>query len=288
MRLLDGLGLFACVLPEMDVTRDVEQPKEHHFDVFGHCLAALGALDGLLADEPPSDPFSGGLWQTLWGELAWCDSLRDYFREEVVQGTTRRSLLKFCALLHDVGKPETKSFEENGRMRFFGHSEAGARIARELMRRLRFSAREIGMVGRMIDAHLRPVQLGEQGAPSNRAIYRFFRATGEAGVETLFLSLGDHLGSVGPKVNREGFRAHVVLISYILRTRFEDDSVVAPERLVNGDDLMAAFGLEPGPIVGELIEAIQEAHAAGDIDTKEEGLALAGERLAAGRSVGRE
>ena len=53
----------------------------------------------------------------VWGTLEWCtDGLREYFREEVGPRTPRRALLKLCSLLHDIGKPETKSFEAGGRM----------------------------------------------------------------------------------------------------------------------------------------------------------------------------
>ena len=275
LRLLEELGLFAQVFPEMEVTRDVEQPKEHYHDVLGHSIAAVEALDYLMVDrQPRAEPWRT-LWADLWPPLDWCEGLRDYFAEEVVMGTRRLALLKLCALLHDIGKPETKSFQEDGRMRFFGHGDAGARIAVGLMRRMHFSAREIAIVKPMIEAHLRPIQMAQQGAPSRRAVYRFFRDTGEAGIDTLFLSLGDHLGTVGPRVSFEGFRAHAALTGHILRMRFQEQAIVSPPRLLRGDELMAALGLAPGPLVGELLEAVREAQAAGEVSTRQEALALA-------------
>ncbi len=288
LRLLDDLGLFALVLPEMEVTRAVEQPKEHEYDVLGHCLAAVGILDMLLGETRPAEPPSSELWDQLWTELAWCEGLRDYFDEEIVPGTPRRALLKLCGLLHDIGKPETKAVQPDGRTRFFGHSEAGARITGGLMRRLRFSARETKLVQAMIGAHLRPVQLGEQGAPSRKAIYRFFRDTAGAGIDTLFLSLADHLGTVGPRVSMEGFRRHVALTSYILHVRFDEEETLSPPRLVDGDDLMSELGLGEGAVIGELLEAVREAQAAGEIKTREQALTLARAKLAdAGTSAGR-
>jgi putative nucleotidyltransferase with HDIG domain len=284
IRLLDRLGLFARVLPEMEVTRGVEQPKEHHYDVLGHSLAAVAALDMLLSETRPAGSPDAELWGALWGALDWCTGLRDHFREEIVPGTPRRALLKLCGLLHDIGKPETKSIEAGGRMRFFGHSDAGARLAGRLMRRLRFSSRETAMVEAMIDAHLRPVQLGEQGAPSKRAIYRFFRDTADAGIETLFLSLADHLATVGPNVSAEGFRWHVALTAYILHLRLDDETTLSPPRLVDGDDLMAALGIGPSAVIGQLLEAVREAQAAGEIETREEALSLARARLAESRA----
>jgi putative nucleotidyltransferase with HDIG domain len=287
VRLLDQLGLFARVLPEMEVTRGVEQPKEHHYDVLGHSLAAVGALDMLLSEQRPAGSPARQLWDEVWRTLEWCTDLREYFGEEIVPGTPRRALLKLCGLLHDIGKPETKSIEAGGRMRFFGHSDAGARIAGGLMRRLRFSSREVAMVEAMIDAHLRPVQLGadaQGGRPSKRAIYRFFRDTADAGIETLFLSLADHLATVGPSVSVDGFRWHVALTAHILHLRFDDETTLSPPRLVDGDDLMAALGIGPGALLGELLEAVREAQAAGEIQTREQALSLARARLAESRA----
>lgn len=276
-RLLDSLGLLSAVLPEAEVMRDVEQPKEHYFDVLGHAFAAVESLDMLFSDQA-DDPHD--LRRKLWGTmLTFWPAAREYFEDEVIYGTTRLGLLKFTAFLHDVGKPDTKTFEENGRMRFFGHSEAGAEIVTRLMRRLRFSASEIRMVKAMIDAHLRPVQLAQQGPPTRRAVYKFFRDTGDAGIDTLFLSLADHLGTVGPRVSADGWRAHVRAMAYIIAKRFGNEGIVSPPKLIAGEDLMAEFGLPPGPLLGELLEHVREAVAAGEVSTREEALAAARERL---------
>lgn len=288
LRLSDTLGLFPYVFSEMEVTRGVEQPKEHYYDVLGHSFAAVDALDWLMSRERPRESLSARMWEDLWAALERRDELREYFDEEIVPGTRRLALLKLCGLLHDIAKPETKTFEASGRMRFFGHSEKGAELAAELMRRLRFSSREIRMVSRMIDAHLRPIQLGQEGAPSRKAVYKFFRDTGDAGIETLFLSLADHLASVGPRVNEEGFRRHVVLINFILQTQFGEGQAVSMPKLVDGDILMASFGLEPGPLLGELLEAIREAQAVREVQTVEEAIALARAKLAERPSVERE
>ena len=275
MRLLDGLGLLGSVLPEMEAARGVEQPKEHHWDVLGHSFAAVDNLDMLLSEDEPAAAPGRELWRELWSRLGWWTEARAYLGAEVVMGAPRSAVLKLGGFLHDIGKPETKSFDETGRMRFFGHSEAGAAIAARLMQRLRFSSREIDLVRPMIDAHLRPVQMAQQGPPTRRAVYRFFRDTGDAGIDTLFLSLADHLATVGPRPNMEGWRQHVAVVDYVLEMRLQETEVVAPPRLLRGDELMAALGLAPGPLLGRLLEEIREAQAAGEISNRDEALALA-------------
>ena len=292
LRLMDELGLLDSVLPEVAASRGVEQPKEHYWDVLGHSLQTVDNLDVLLAEDEPRDrPLRQAqgrpgrdLWLELWRQLAWWSDARAHFGEEVVQGTPRSAVLKLGGLLHDVAKPETKSFDRSGRMRFFGHADVGAEKAGRILRRLHFSAREVALVQTMIKAHLRPVQMGQEGPPTRRALYRYFRDCGDAAIDTLFLSLADHLGTVGPRVRMPGWRQHVSLVNYILVKWFQDEVVVAPPKLLRGDDLMAELGLSPGPQVGQLLELVREAQAAGEITTREEALelarsALAGERV---------
>ena len=275
LRLLDDLGLLERLVPEMDVARGVEQPKEHYWDVFGHSLEAVGNLDILLGEEEPRDRHWRTLWRELWGQLAWWREARPYFREELLAERPRSAVLKLAALLHDIAKPETKTFDDTGRMRFFGHADAGARQCGRILRRLRFSAREVALVQTMVKAHLRPVQMGQQGPPTRRALYRYFRDCGDAAIPTLFLSLADHLGTVGPRVSGPGWRQHVALVNYILTKRFQEEETISPPKLLGGDELMAELELSPGPMIGRLIETLREAQAAGEISTREEALALA-------------
>ena len=70
--------------------------------------------------------------------------------------------------------------------------------------------------------------------------------------------------------------------------RFGEEQAISPPRLVDGDLLMAALGLEPGPTIGSLLEAIREAQAAGEITTADQAIELARRRLAEGAALGAE
>ncbi len=165
-------------------------------------------------------------------------------------------------------------------MRFFGHADAGADRVRHILRRFHFSAREVALVQTMVKAHLRPVQMAQQGPPTRRALYRYFRDCGDAAIETLFLSLADHLGTVGPRVRASDWRQHVALVNYILTKRFQEEESISPAKLMSGDELMAELNLSPGPLIGRLLETLREAQAAGEISNREEALALARSSLA--------
>jgi poly(A) polymerase len=275
LRLLDDLGLLETLVPEITDARGVEQPKEHYWDVFDHSLETVRNLDILMGEEQPDDKRWRTLWRELWGQLVWWSEARDYFREELLPERPRLAVLKLTGLLHDVSKPETKTFEDTGRMRFFGHARVGAEKCGRILRRFHFSARETTLIQTMVKAHLRPVQMGQQGPPTRRALYRYFRDCGDGAIDTLFLSLADHLGTVGPRVDVSGWRHHVALVNYILAKRFQEEETITPPKLLGGDELMTELDLSPGPLIGHLLETLREAQAAGEISTREEALALA-------------
>jgi len=273
LQLMDGLGLLTVLLPELEPARGSLQPPEHHWDVLGHLLATVSYLDALLARERPAA--HARLWEELWQALGPLqEEVRRYLEEETSPGHPRKALLKLGGLLHDVAKPHTRTVDARGRMRFFGHDKAGAETAAVVMARLRFSRREGELVATLVRAHLRPMHMSQGGLPTARAIYRFFRDCGEAAVGVLLLTLADHLATVGPRLRLEEWLSHVQLVHYVLSEAIHRREVVAPPRLVTGHDVMAVLGVPPGPLVGRVLRAVEEAQAAGEVRTREEALEL--------------
>jgi hypothetical protein len=167
-------------------------------------------------------------------------------------------------------------------MRFLGHALEGVTFGSELMGRLRFSNREIKMVQLMIEHHMRPGFLVGEEMPTNRAIYKYYRDTGDVGIDTLFLALADHLAARGPTLDPNEWRKNTDTMRYMLSRFFEEHDTVIPPKLIDGHILMEKLGLTPGPQLGELLEAVREAQAAGELETSEEALSFVMKRL--GRS----
>jgi poly(A) polymerase len=273
IRLLDALGLLAELLPEITAARGVGQPFEHHYwDVFDHSVEALAGLDLMLS--PVIDP---ARWLAPVFREVLGDFELDAYLDGLVGGHSRRVLLKLAGLLHDVSKPETKSEQEDGRVRFLGHPEQGAAKAETICSRLRFGARETRFVSLLVEEHLRPTQLSQAGEmPSKRALYRFFRDLEDAAPACLFLSLADAAAARGPRLEKDRWAGHVAYVRWVLENGLPaEDAAARPERLLDGEALMAALSLEPGPEVGRLLAAIDEAQAVGEIATRDEALGLA-------------
>ena len=258
--LLDEFGLLTEVFPDVEEMRGVGQPKEHYWDVLLHSLETVANVERLLARD----------WKLL--ELApWLDGVVGQIERE--DGSVPRSvLLKIAALLHDVAKPRTKNLEDDGRIHFFGHAVQGAEMAGEALGRLRFSGRQIERVQGMIVHHLRLWQMSHEDLPTKRAIYRYFRSTGEVAFDIMLLSLADFLATVGHRLDLKEWKAHTRMMEYIISEYERDQRVVRPPKLISGHDLMEAFNMQPGPEMGRFLEEIREAQAAGEITTREEAL----------------
>ncbi len=285
LRWMDELGLLAPLLPELAACKGVTQPPHlHTWDAFDHSLVTVARLEEVLGalevvPEPPADAAEPPHRSLLRAELAdFQAALQAHLQAELVGGRPRFVLLKLMALLHDVGKPETRSEDEDGAIHFYGHERVGAAMVRRILRRLRFGAREVELGQVIVRHHLRPRWLAKQERISNRAVYRYFRDTKDAGVDIVLLALAD-LMAHHPQVDVDELQRQLLVTRRLLTAYYEERQVVEPPPLVRGDDLMAEFGLEEGPLIGELLEAIREAQAAGQVSTREEALALAREAL---------
>lgn len=261
---LDKLGLLTALIPELSLSKGVTQPMEHAWDVFDHSLHTVAAAEFILRESP---------WEyadkKVLSPVPWSEKLSAHFDRAISSGSTGRSLLKLAALLHDIAKPQTKTVDA-GRARFLGHTDAGAAMTAAIMERLRFSNREIQLVTLLVKYHLRPTQMSQEGMPTDRAIYRYFRDTGEAGIDLLYLCLADHLAARAAALDMNEWREHCRLTAYVLEKHLTASSITAPRKILDGNDIMQIFKLEPGPKIGELLEALREAQAAGEVTTREQ------------------
>jgi len=272
---LDRLGVLPVIIPELEPLKGLEQPPPHRLDAFTHSLETVHTLEELviaLRTGPTTPP----LTLAVESLAPHAQDILAHLGQPISSGRNRESLLRLVALLHDIGKPITSSVDAQGKGHFIGHERVGAQLVADILRRLRFSREEVERGQRIVAHHLRPVLLAREPRVTRRAIYRFFRDTKEEGIEVVLLSLADGLArgkiddhaELPPQWQRRLEVATILLKHYFERR----EQVIVPPRLLSGDDLMQIFGLEPGPRLGELLEALREAQAAGEVSTREEAL----------------
>ena len=126
--------------------------------------------------------------------------------------------------------------------------------------------------------------MAQDGAlPTRRAVERYFRDVGEAALDTLYLNMSDFLAARGPELTEDQMAEQAQVIAHVLEIGLDPERASQPvRRLIDGNDIMAEFGLDPGPLVGVLVSAVAEAEATGRVNTREEALDLARRRLKSG------
>lgn len=260
LRRLDELGLLEFLLPEVTALKGVAQSAPHVYDVFEHTLWAVDAVAETQRDQYAN--LAAG---------AFAEQLGLHFGGVVASGHDRAVLLRLAALLHDVGKAKTRSVDPAGKIHFIGHEHVGAEISARALRRLRFSNDEIALVTTILAQHLRPILLAYDARVSDRAAYHFFRDAGAAGVDVAVHAWCDQRATYGDTVNTEAqTNMQAVLARLLDRYYHARAQTVAPPPLLNGRDVMQVLGVAPGPRVGEILEALREAQAVGEVTTHEE------------------
>lgn len=268
LRGLFDLGLLLEIVPELSEAIGVTQPREHYWNVFDHLLETTGQLERILQPRAGAAGFVEDVAPRF-------ESMSAHFQQVVSDGHTRLAMIKLAGLLHDVAKPATKTVESSGRMRFLGHHTAGAVMAEAVLKRLRFSGRGIELVRLMVEHHLRPGQMAQEGElPTGRAIDRYFRDTGDAAIDTLYLNMADFLAARGPALTEGEWTDYCRVVGHILREGLEQKAPETLSKLLTGHDIMRVFCLSPGPEIGRLLAIAREAQANGEIATSEEALAL--------------
>lgn len=221
-RTLSELGLLSYILPEVYKLRGVAQPLQFH---------------------PEGDVFTH--------TMLMLDQLQ-----------TGCSLpLALSVLLHDIGKPATQTVDSDGRIRFNGHAEHGAHMARTILERLKYSNDIIERTVNMVLVHMQFMNTSDM---KKSTLKRFIRIPNFP--EYLELHRIDCVGGGG---NLE----HYDFVSRKL-AELGTPEILRPVPLVNGRDLLAA-GYQPGPLFRQALELAETAQLDGVITTRDEALQLA-------------
>lgn len=258
VRTADAWAVLQTLLPESAAMRIATQSPPHRFTVWEHSLRAFEAVEALLADLSLLAPHDV--------------PVASHLTEPLGSGLTRREVLKLAVLLHDVAKPETRSVDPDGRVRFTGHDRLGAARALAVAARLRWPGDAARVLERLVRHHLRPMHLGMLESISRRARYRFFRDLGAEVPDLVCLTIADAAATDGRPPAAVYRDATGALLDSLLAGQVDAAREAETPPLVRGEDVMAAFDIAPGPEVGRLLARAREAQALGLLATREEAL----------------
>ncbi|QQG41048.1 MAG: HD domain-containing protein [Candidatus Levyibacteriota bacterium] len=160
-------------------------------------------------------------------------------------------IVRFATLLHDVGKPKARSEDKQGLVIFYNHEIVGARIAREICDRLKFSKKDRDAIITLIRWHMFTVDEKSTDA----AIRRFIRRVGIENIQDMLdLRVADRLGS-GTKT-AESWR--LKLFKERIEKELQPAAFSINDLAIDGNDIMKELSIKPGPKVGEILQKLFE------------------------------
>lgn len=156
--------------------------------------------------------------------------------------------VKFACLMHDIAKPQTKKIID-GDATFYNHDIVGAKIAKKILMRLKFSNEDVEKITTLIRNHMFYYNVDEVTAA---AVRRLIVKVGEDNLKDLIdIRIGDRLGSGVPKAKPYKLRH----LEYML-DKVRKDPISAKMLKLNGDELMKLLKIEPSPKIGAILDVL--------------------------------
>lgn len=219
IELMVQTGLGEVVLPEIGAMRMAIDEHHQHKDVYQHSLTVLRQA---MALEEPGSP-----------DL----------------------VLRWAALLHDIGKPATRRHEPDGGVSFHHHEVVGAKMVRKRMRALKYSRQMVDDVSQLVFLHLRFHGYGE-GRWTDSAVRRYVTDAGPLLPRLHKLVRADcttrnRRRAAALQANYDSLEARIAELA-----AREDLARVRPD--LDGNEIMRILGIPPGPVVGEAWSHLKE------------------------------
>ncbi len=207
--MLRETGLLSYIIPELEFGVGIIQGRHHKYDVFTHSILSLQAA----ADKN--------------------------FSFEV----------RLAALLHDIGKPQSKDFDNAGQATFYNHHIVGERITKKILKRLKFDKKTIEKVSLLVREHMFVYDIGKV---TEAGVRRLLRKVGKENIDDLInLRVADRLGSGVPKAMPYRLRHLLYLLEKV-----SSDPISLKLLKINGEDIMKILKVKPGKKIGLLLNAL--------------------------------
>lgn len=252
LKVLCTTSLLFDLFPGLRGLEGLGQSERHHLNVLSHTLLVIEKIR------------SASGWVTH----------RDRY---IPLSSEDRLALSYAALFHDLGKQDTYSKGENGSVHFYRHEAHSCDRASAAMDVLRFSNLLRHRVLRLIQNHMRILNLSE--VTSETALRRLVHQVGEETPLLVLHTLADKEASRGILSFQNDALVEDLCLQIL--ALFEEKDLVRPPPLVTGHDVMA-LGYPSGPRIGKILREIRQKQVEGEIRTREEALRYLGERYGRG------
>jgi len=251
---MDKSGLLEEILPIIKDLKKVPPNSHHHLNLFDHSIETVKQI------------------QRIYEESS--NEVKLHLEKHDFGGASRLAHLKFAGFLHDIGKFETWTIEEEtGRHRFIKHDDLGSKMAIEFLKKNKFSKKQIDYISKMIKLHIYPSHVIKNPEINEKLYMRLIRKMKENVIDIIILAMADRYSARGVEITDEIVNKNISDLNLLLEfyLKIKDELKPLP-KLLSGDEIMEILNIKPSKELGEIIKKLHESQLSGEIQTKEEAL----------------
>ena len=240
---MDKTGIIDILFPIMLDVKKVPPNTHHHLDLFNHSIETVKQI------------------QTIY---------------EISEKAVKEHIdthLKLAGFLHDIGKFSTWTIEENGRHRFIGHDELGANIAKGILKKQKYSKKQIEYITFIIRHHIYPSSVVSAPNINDKIYMRYVRKAGENSIDLITVAKADRLSARGVEVSDEMVQKNISDLNKLQDFYLKVKPTLKPlPKLIDGKEIMQILNISPSRELGEIINKLHEEQLEGNITTKEDAI----------------
>ena len=254
LKMLDD-GILEILFPFVKDMKKVPSNTHHHLNLIHHSIETVRQIEILYENSTNSE--------------------KEHLNSIDFGGYPRINHLKFSGFLHDIGKYSTWTIEESGRHRFIKHDIEGAKLAIQLLKKFKFSNKQIEYITTMIQNHIYPSHVISSPNLDDKIMMRYIRKMEDNVIDNIILAKADRLSAQGPAVTQEMISSNIEGLSKLLEFYISKKPYLEPmPKLIDGKEIMQILNISQSPVLGKIIEALHEEQLNENIVNKDDAISF--------------